>query len=111
MKRDDFYTSDFRAGIQRSMAEPAKNSGRCHIPGCRQVPCYDDAAWHMQVTKEFKPLNRRESKSYIPLPRVERRRRHLARFWFNYHRDIGRFLWSLVFVFVAAEVILIYGIR
>jgi hypothetical protein len=81
MKRDDFYTSEFRAGIQRSMSEP------------------------------WKPLNVREPKSYIPLPRVERRTRHLARFWFNYHKDIGRFLWSLVFIVVAAEAILIYGIR
>lgn len=77
----DTYGSEFRAGIQRSMAEP------------------------------FKTYTRIERKSYIPLPRVERRKRHLTRFWFNYNHAIGFVCWSMVFVFVAAEGILIYGIR
>ncbi len=57
----------------------------------------------------FKTLNRRERKSYIPLPRLERRNQWLKRWWFAYHKDVGMFLWSLVFVFVAAEAIIQIG--
>ena len=27
-----------------------ENNSRCHVPDCNQVPCYDDAAHHMQLT-------------------------------------------------------------
>lgn len=81
MKRDDFYTSEFRAGIQRSMAEP------------------------------FRPLNVRQPKSYIPTPRLERRSKWLQRWWYAHNEDIGLICWSVVVFIGFVEVVLIYGLR
>ena len=99
----DRQEEEFRAGIQRSMAEPYRGLDK----GTKDYTGYVGKT----SDGKFVALNRRQVKSYIPLPRVERRRRHLTRFWFNYNHAIGFVCWSMVFVLVAAEGILIYGIR
>lgn len=75
----DSYGSHVREKMKQSMAEP------------------------------FVPLNKRQPKSYIPLPRLERRRNLVRRWWYAHNEEVGMFLWMIVIVMVCTGAWWIYG--